>query len=123
MVKMRQQKVHLHLLADCQSQSFGLCVLHIVHPTSKFSADWHLPNAFRHIIKIPDDVMPEAWRNGPNDYVLPEDGVEIDTSEEDNEDEEAMNRHLKIRNWSVSMIFVRVVVVVTVVLKGGRSQT
>lgn len=30
-----------------------------------FTADWHMPNAFRHEIAIPDDVMPEAWLNGP----------------------------------------------------------
>lgn len=30
-----------------------------------FSASWHLPNAFRHEIMIPDDIMPEAWMNGP----------------------------------------------------------
>jgi hypothetical protein len=27
------------------------------------TADWHLPNAFRHEIMIPDDIFPEAWRN------------------------------------------------------------
>jgi hypothetical protein len=30
-----------------------------------FSQDWHLPNPFRHEIMIPDDVIPEAWLNGP----------------------------------------------------------
>lgn len=30
-----------------------------------FTTDWHLPNVFRHEIAIPDDVMPEAWKNGP----------------------------------------------------------
>ena len=30
-----------------------------------FSADWNLPNAFRHEIAIPDDIMPPAWMNGP----------------------------------------------------------
>ena len=30
-----------------------------------FSADWHLPNVFRHEIMIPDDIMPEMWLNGP----------------------------------------------------------
>lgn len=30
-----------------------------------FSADWHLPNVFRHEIAIPDDIMPIAWMNGP----------------------------------------------------------
>lgn len=30
-----------------------------------FSQDWHLPNAFRHEIKIPDEIMPPAWLNGP----------------------------------------------------------
>lgn len=30
-----------------------------------FSADWNLPNAFRHEIAIPDDIMPKAWMNGP----------------------------------------------------------
>lgn len=30
-----------------------------------FSADWHLPNVFRHEIAIPDDIMPAAWMNGP----------------------------------------------------------
>jgi hypothetical protein len=30
-----------------------------------FSADWHLPNVFRHPMMIPDDVMPLAWMNGP----------------------------------------------------------
>jgi len=29
-----------------------------------FSDDWHLPNAFRHEIMIPDDVIPQAWLNG-----------------------------------------------------------
>jgi hypothetical protein len=27
------------------------------------SADWHLPNGFRHPISIPDDVLPDSWRN------------------------------------------------------------
>lgn len=35
-----------------------------------FSQDWHLPNAFRHEIMIPDDVMPKAWLNGPPEQVL-----------------------------------------------------
>jgi hypothetical protein len=30
-----------------------------------FSADWHLPNVFRHEIMIPDDIMPPSWHNGP----------------------------------------------------------
>ena len=30
-----------------------------------FSADWHLPNVFRHEMAMPDDVLPEAWMNGP----------------------------------------------------------
>jgi hypothetical protein len=30
-----------------------------------FSADWHLPNVFRHEMGIPDDIIPEVWRNGP----------------------------------------------------------
>ena len=30
-----------------------------------FTADWHMPNAFRHQIAVPDDVMPPAWMNGP----------------------------------------------------------
>jgi hypothetical protein len=30
-----------------------------------FSADWHLPNAFRHPIAIPDDIFPESWINLP----------------------------------------------------------
>jgi hypothetical protein len=30
-----------------------------------FSADWHLPNVFRHPMMIPDYVMPLAWMNGP----------------------------------------------------------
>ena len=28
-----------------------------------FSTDWHLHNVFRHNIMIPDDMMPEAWKN------------------------------------------------------------
>ena len=28
-----------------------------------FSGDWHLRNAFRHKIMIPDDVFPETWKN------------------------------------------------------------
>lgn len=27
------------------------------------TADWHMPNTFRHVIGIPDDVMPEVWKN------------------------------------------------------------
>ena len=30
-----------------------------------FSADWHLPNVFRHEMAMPDDVLPEVWMNGP----------------------------------------------------------
>jgi SET domain len=30
-----------------------------------FSTDWHLHNAFRHEIMIPDDMMPKSWQNGP----------------------------------------------------------
>jgi hypothetical protein len=28
-----------------------------------YSGDWHLPNAFRHKMYIPDDVFPELWMN------------------------------------------------------------
>lgn len=28
-----------------------------------YSADWHLENAFRHEIMIPDDMFPESWKN------------------------------------------------------------
>lgn len=34
-----------------------------------FSADWHLPNAFRHSIAIPDDIMPATWMNLLNEAV------------------------------------------------------
>jgi len=27
------------------------------------SADFHLPQAFRHYIQIPDDILPDAWKN------------------------------------------------------------
>jgi hypothetical protein len=30
-----------------------------------FAADWHLPNSFRHEIMIPDDILPDIWKNGP----------------------------------------------------------
>jgi hypothetical protein len=30
-----------------------------------WSQDWHMPNVFRHEIMIPDEIMPEAWMNGP----------------------------------------------------------
>jgi hypothetical protein len=33
-----------------------------------FTNDWHLPNAFRHEIMIPDDVMPKTWLNGPPEH-------------------------------------------------------
>ena len=38
-----------------------------------YSQDWHLPNAFRHEMMIPDDVMPEAWLNGPPEEVFAKD--------------------------------------------------
>ncbi|KAL7579557.1 hypothetical protein ACA910_007928 [Epithemia clementina (nom. ined.)] len=41
-----------------------------------FSTDWHLPNAFRHYIQIPDSVMPAAWLNGPDPFQLPPDDEE-----------------------------------------------
>lgn len=28
-----------------------------------YSQDWHLSNAFRHKIMIPDDMLPQSWRN------------------------------------------------------------
>ena len=28
-----------------------------------FSRDWHMPNSFRHYIQIPDDLLPDAWKN------------------------------------------------------------
>lgn len=28
-----------------------------------YSQDWHLPQAFRHKIGIPDDIFPEVWKN------------------------------------------------------------
>jgi hypothetical protein len=28
-----------------------------------YSQDWHLPNAFRHKLMIPDDMFPSSWRN------------------------------------------------------------
>lgn len=28
-----------------------------------FSPSWHLPQAFRHKIYIPDDIFPESWMN------------------------------------------------------------
>jgi hypothetical protein len=61
-----------------------------------YSQDWHIPNAFRHEIMIPDDVMPEAWRNGPpppppseqdSDPQFPV-GDEDDDSDDDYDDEE-----------------------------------
>ena len=30
------------------------------------TADWHMPNTFRHSIAIPDDIIPEAWKNLKN---------------------------------------------------------
>jgi hypothetical protein len=27
------------------------------------SADWHMPNAFRHKIMIPDEIFPDVWKN------------------------------------------------------------
>lgn len=30
-----------------------------------YSQDWHLPQAFRHEIMLPDHLMPPAWHNGP----------------------------------------------------------
>lgn len=33
-----------------------------------FTADWHMPNTFRHEMAIPDDVMPPAWENGPPEH-------------------------------------------------------
>lgn len=38
-----------------------------------FTTDWHLPNAFRHYIQIPDEIMPKAWQNGPDPFKMPED--------------------------------------------------
>lgn len=29
-----------------------------------FSADWNMPNAFRHEIMLPDSVIPDVWLNG-----------------------------------------------------------
>jgi len=49
----------------------GAVIVHNVPDTGiflydrAFSADWHLPNTFRHPIGIPDDIMPKAWMNGP----------------------------------------------------------
>lgn len=28
-----------------------------------FSNDWHLANVFRHELSLPDDILPEVWRN------------------------------------------------------------
>ena len=28
-----------------------------------FTNDWHLPNAFRHAIMVPDEIFPENWKN------------------------------------------------------------
>jgi len=53
-----------------------------------FSNDWHLPGAFRQPIAIPDDVMPPAWENGPDTYVLPEDGTTVDEEEDEGEYDE-----------------------------------
>ena len=30
-----------------------------------FSADWTMPNTFRHEMRLPDEVMPKSWLNGP----------------------------------------------------------
>jgi hypothetical protein len=27
------------------------------------SADWHMPNTFRHTIMIPDEIFPDVWKN------------------------------------------------------------
>jgi len=53
-----------------------------------FSTDWHLPNAFRHPIAIPDSVMPSAWQNGPDPYRLPEDDEEGEYLEYEEEEED-----------------------------------
>ena len=50
-----------------------------------FTADWHLPNAFRHYIQIPDDVIPEPWLNGPDPYELGQD--DEDNGDDDEEDD------------------------------------
>lgn len=50
-----------------------------------FSTDWHLPNAFRHPIAIPDTIMPNTWQNGPDPFEFPD--VEEEDDEEDMEEE------------------------------------
>jgi hypothetical protein len=50
-----------------------------------YSHDWHLPNAFRHEIAIPDDVMPSIWENGPWHPGL---SLKIDSAYNDEEDED-----------------------------------
>ena len=30
---------------------------------NKMTMDFYLPNVFRHDIRIPDDIMPESWKN------------------------------------------------------------
>lgn len=54
----------------------------------KYSTDMHLPNAFRYPIGIPDELLPEAWRNSHSHTfdVLP--GVLVDPTEEDDEDDD-----------------------------------
>ncbi|KAL7567860.1 hypothetical protein ACA910_022642 [Epithemia clementina (nom. ined.)] len=53
-----------------------------------FSADWHLPNAFRHYIQIPDSVMPPTWLNGPDSYQLGQSSMDQDNDDEDEEEVE-----------------------------------
>jgi hypothetical protein len=59
-----------------------------------FAADWHLPNAFRHEIMIPDNIFPEKWQNGPwtEDMALKVENqpsaVESEDEDEDGDDEE-----------------------------------
>lgn len=49
-----------------------------------YSADWHLPNVFRHEIMIPDDIMPPAWLNGPG--YDPQQEFDDDDEEDDEEE-------------------------------------
>jgi len=50
-----------------------------------FSSDWHMPNAFRHYIAIPDDVIPEAWLNGPGFDPIEHEGEEEDFDYDDDD--------------------------------------
>jgi len=49
---------HIYTVHNVPRGKYGVMLIDRVQ-----TADWHMPNVFRHPIMIPDEIMPDGWKN------------------------------------------------------------